>query len=100
MHMHSAHSQHVYILPEHWQGYILYMRNSDPVSCLFTKPQIHIASQLQCTMQERYYGEKLHLNIKDPASPRKVVEDFVQARPALSHTCNAASRRLCLPSGC
>ena len=32
------------------------------------------------SMQERYYGEKLHINTKDPASCRKVVEDFVQAR--------------------
>ncbi len=50
-----------------------------PDGCPVTKSQEHSASQVWCTMQERYYGEKLHLNTKDPASCRKVVEDFVQA---------------------
>lgn len=49
------------------------------------KGHCHQVTSAQClstnmTMQERYYGEKLHINAKDPASCRKVVEDFVQAR--------------------
>ena len=31
-----------------------------------------------CSLQERYYSEKLHINPKDPAGCRKVVEDFLQ----------------------
>jgi hypothetical protein len=32
-------------------------------------------------MQDRYYGEKLGINPKDPSARRKAVEHFVQVMP-------------------
>ena len=44
---------------------------------------LHFCSSV---LQERYYREKLGVDPRDPAARRKVVEDYIQARPSTPGT--------------
>lgn len=51
---------------------------------------------VMCSVQERYYSEKLQIKPKDPAGRRKVVEDFIQVSFKTHSTAYCIIVSLCL----